>query len=143
MYKLDCRVGMRVRFGHSGGEQTLGTIVKLNPTKAKIQSDEPRRGFKAGTIWGVPYDIINSAEGADKTKEKLTYDPSNKIQNLIVEAIMLCQAGLEPDSMLDSKDRAILRRQLNGLNLAFGRELDITEIIDWTIAKSFKENKSA
>lgn len=140
------QVGMKVYFGRDDGEKTLGEIVKLNRVKAKVKTLETRgsgRGSGVGTIWGVPYTMITPADSQNTftPKEKLRYNPDNKIENLIIEAIMLCQAQLEPDNLVSDNDRVVLQRQLNGLNKAFGRELDITEIIDWSISRVCNDDR--
>lgn len=53
----DFKVGDKVIFGRSHGEQTEGTVVKVNPTKLKVRQDESRgsmRSHPVGSIWGVP-----------------------------------------------------------------------------------------
>ena len=56
------KVGQKVYFGRPSGEKTLGVVVKLNPSKAKIRTLEGR-GSKsvAGVEWGVPYSMITPA----------------------------------------------------------------------------------
>lgn len=57
----DAQVGMQVMFGRPNGEQTLGEIVKINPTKAKVKALASRgngRGSDVGTIWTVPYSLM-------------------------------------------------------------------------------------
>lgn len=51
------KIGNKVSFGRPNGEQTLGTIVKVNPSKLKIRQDEARGTLRVrpeGTIWTVP-----------------------------------------------------------------------------------------
>ena len=60
------RIGMQVYFGRSQGEKTLGKIIKLNPTKAKVETLEGRgngRGGMAGSVWSVPYSMMEPAGG--------------------------------------------------------------------------------
>lgn len=57
-------VGQKVIFGRGRGEQTLGEIVKLNPTKAKVKTLESRgngRGAVVGAVWTVPYSLMRDA----------------------------------------------------------------------------------
>jgi hypothetical protein len=57
----DVKVGMKVMFGRPNGEQTLGEIIKINPTKAKVKALASRgngRGSDVGTIWTVPYSLM-------------------------------------------------------------------------------------
>lgn len=62
MRKEDAHVGMRVVFGRTDGERTLGQIVKLNPARAKVEALVQREGREAGTIWNVPYALMRPAE---------------------------------------------------------------------------------
>lgn len=67
MKREDCRLKMRVRFGRPNGEQTLGEIVKINPTKAKVAILENRgtqRDSPAGAVWTVPYSLMRPADQA-------------------------------------------------------------------------------
>lgn len=58
------RVGQKVYFGRPNGEKTLGEIVKLNPSKAKVRTLESRGSRStAGVVWGVPYSLIKPADG--------------------------------------------------------------------------------
>jgi hypothetical protein len=68
---MDFKIGQRVSFGRGNGERTLGEIVKINPTKAKVKQLESRGRLAThpiGTIWTVPfsliYPVINGACGA-------------------------------------------------------------------------------
>jgi len=69
MLKQHCSVGMQVYFGRQKGEKTLGEIVKLNPRKAKVKQLESRGTLKShpvGTIWTVPYELIEPATHEDR-----------------------------------------------------------------------------
>jgi co-chaperonin GroES (HSP10) len=51
------KVGDKVTFGRLAGEQTLGTVIKVNSVKLKVRQDETRgalRTYPIGTIWTVP-----------------------------------------------------------------------------------------
>lgn len=53
----DYKVGDKVIFGRSHGEQTEGTVMKVNRTKLKVRQDESRgtmRSYPVGTVWTVP-----------------------------------------------------------------------------------------
>jgi len=55
------KVGQKVLFGRSNGEKTLGEIVKINPSRAKIKQLESRGSFKdhpLGMVWTVPPQFI-------------------------------------------------------------------------------------
>lgn len=62
------KVGQKVHFGRPNGEKTLGEIIKLNPSKARIRTLEDRGSRSvAGVVWTVPYSLIKPAEGAEAT----------------------------------------------------------------------------
>lgn len=64
MDKMNATVGMKVYFGRSHGEKTLGEIVKINPQKAKVRQLEDRgsiRDYPIGTVWTVPYTLMSPA----------------------------------------------------------------------------------
>lgn len=51
------KVNDKVMFGRPNGEQTEGTVIKVNPSKLKIRQDETRGSLRVrpeGTIWSVP-----------------------------------------------------------------------------------------
>lgn len=73
MRKEDCKVGMNVIFGRDNGEKTTGVVVKMNPTKAKIQTTCKRghgRGSEVGTIWGVPYSMMDAQNPSEQVEQK-------------------------------------------------------------------------
>lgn len=53
---------MLVVFGRPDGEQTLGKIVAVNRARAKVRALERREGREAGTIWNVPYELMEPAD---------------------------------------------------------------------------------
>jgi hypothetical protein len=66
MQKADARVGMKVVFGRPGdyAEKSLGKIIKVNPSKAKVELLEERgrgKGHDVGSIWLVPYALMEKA----------------------------------------------------------------------------------
>lgn len=67
MQREQCSVGMEVSFGTPGGQQTKGIVVKCNPKKAKIRTTEARNSNPAGSLWNVPYFMVNSGEIAAAT----------------------------------------------------------------------------
>jgi hypothetical protein len=59
---MDLKIGQKVLFGRSHGEQTLGEIVKINQTRAKVRQLESRGTYKAhavGTVWTVPFTLLS------------------------------------------------------------------------------------
>ncbi len=61
MNRLDAHVGMLVVFGRDN-ELTRGNIMKLNPTRARVESLEQRGEHPSGTLFNVPYSLMRSAE---------------------------------------------------------------------------------
>jgi hypothetical protein len=62
MEQTEAKVGMRVYFGRSHGEQTLGEIVKVNRAKLKIKQLESRgtmKSYPVGTVWTVPASLCS------------------------------------------------------------------------------------
>lgn len=121
MLRNEVRTGMVVVFGRDRGEQTLGKVIKCNPTKAKVQtlesrgSDWKRGGNDAGQIWGVPYSLMRQATqaeidslGEDVTKklpvsafripEPLKYNEFDP-KNGILELIAGCYNQLSPENL--------------------------------------------
>ena len=162
MQKSECNVGTRVYFGRENGQKTLGEIVKLNPTKAKVKILEARGldgRSQPGSHWGVPYSMLTPADEAVVVAGKpisvqsypkaLTYNPFNHIDNLILEAILSCYSGLSPENLTGDGEipiaqvrhrRNVLERQLRGLKSAYGGPVTEEEIYGWAGSKSAYEN---
>lgn len=81
MLKNKAQVGMKVVFGTPSGEKTLGEIVKLNFQKAKVkilESRGSRRVSTEGSIWSVPYSMMEPAVNEQKSDI-----PSTKNEGII------------------------------------------------------------
>lgn len=157
MLRETARIGMKVRFGRSNGEKTLGEIVKLNGTKAKVKTLEDRghseRHF-VGQEWGVPYTLMEpdgATPAASVPVDRLKYNPFNE-DNTILEAICSVYSSLSPENLTAdgelsrsavSQRYAELKRKLKGLQIAFGRNVDETEISDWYHSKQEYERSRA
>lgn len=139
----EARVGMKVIFGRGNGEQTLGEIVKINPTKAKVKTLESRgngRGSMVGAVWSVPYglmkpagghsmlDEVNSkpidpaiirevAKGLESDLPLPAYMPYGDAR--IMEAIIDCYTRLSPEYLTADGERPMneVVRLRNSLNL--------------------------
>ncbi len=152
MKRSDCQIGQYVRFGRAQGAKTLGQIIKMNPTKAKIKIVGTRgsgRGSTIGSVWNVPYGMLCLAPIAgaravpiDKYVEgKLKYSlfqPQSDIY--IIQAIASVFSELSPENLTQdgelrgttlSKKKAALNRKLKGLFEAIGRELTESEVYEW------------
>jgi hypothetical protein len=151
MLRENARIGMKVYFGRTNGEKTLGEIVKLNGAKAKVKTLEDRghseRHF-VGQEWGVPYSMMESADitniVAPVRREPLKYNPFDHTNNAILEALLGVYSGLSPENLTGDGElprtvvrqrHAELSRQLKGLKIAFGREVDESEVYDWHRSK--------
>lgn len=56
--------GQKIYFGRNHGEKTLGEVVKVNRTTAKVKQLESRgtmRSYAVGTIWTVPFSLCSAA----------------------------------------------------------------------------------
>ena len=63
-------VGQTVEFGRENGEWTRGIIVKMNSSKAKVQTTTPRghgRGSAVGNVWSVPYFMMRPVSNETQT----------------------------------------------------------------------------
>lgn len=153
--RQDFKRGQKVYFGRGRGEQTLGVIEKLNPTKAKVRTLESRgvsRERGPGVIWTVPYSLMRPADTDAKPgdvappvkREPLTYTPFAGVENLILEALLAVHSNLSPENLTAdgelsrsqvSRRYSELQRQLRGLTTALGREVDESEIYAWADSK--------
>ena len=154
MNREECRVGMNVIFGSGNGEKTRGVVVKVNPTKAKVRTTESR-GYKqhdAGTIWTVPYPLLQMVDDNGTVVEKeIKYNPFTHVDNLILEAVLCCYGELSPENlscdgeanyyqMINRKNT--INKKLKGLLIAYGTEISEKQIYDWHESKSqYERNK--
>jgi hypothetical protein len=153
MLREHCTVGMKVMFGRGNGEQTLGEIVKINPTKAKVKTLETRgggRGSHVGAIWSVPYSLVTPAGVAflDELNSRPPLDPAelplpyNEFSetNLIVEAVVQTYNSLSPEWLTCDGElhrtkviarKIELERRLRGLFMALGRPVSESVAYKW------------
>ena len=72
MYSIaDFQVGDKVLFGRGRGEQTRGTVVKVNRARLKVRQDESRgssRSYPVGSVWTVPPSLCRPLNGAAPSK---------------------------------------------------------------------------
>jgi hypothetical protein len=154
--RQDFRVGMKVYFGRSRGEQTLGEITRINPTKAKVKTLEARGRFKdhkVGMIWAVPYGMMCPAGDQStpstsvvvppppptKRVMNLVYSPFSE-DNLLLEALLGVYAGLSPENLTCDGEasqthvnlrRSELERRKRGIFLALGYEVGEGQLYEW------------
>lgn len=65
MKREQASAGLLIVFGKLGEEQTLGKVVRLSRARAKVKTLERREGREAGTIWNVPYELMEPADGKE------------------------------------------------------------------------------
>lgn len=158
MQRENCRKDMKVFFGRTRGEKTLGKVKKCNPTKAKIETLEHRgngRGCEPGSIWNVPYELIEPADESDvaeapSAKRLLAKcsadDPIPSFDLLpgtnyhILSAILCIYNDLSPENLCCDGEISVgearkkadrLRRKLQALFTAYGREVSETAAWAW------------
>jgi len=151
MGPADYKVGDQVLFGRGSGEQTLGEIVKKNPTKAKVKQLEQRGTQKShpiGTIWTVPYNLLKKADGSapsgpimDPADQMIKYDKFMDLYKIhILEAICDVYIRLSPENLSCDGEAPRhyvqarykeLNNALTGLFKAFGRPVSETAAFDW------------
>jgi hypothetical protein len=151
MLREHCTVGMKVVFGRGNGEKTLGEVVKVNPSKAKVKTLENRgngRGSMVGAVWTVPYSLMAPADGT-----ALPVVPQNDPADLplpkhlpygdarIMEAIVSTYNDLSPEWLTADGERPMsevarlaikLNERLRHLFLALGRPVSETVAFDWS-----------
>lgn len=153
----DCRVGMEVLFGRGNGEYTRGIVEKMNRVKAKVRTNENRGSTVAGTVWSVPYALMNPSSGGvpqnvqPTQPEPIKYNPfQDPVEIKILEAINIVYNRLSPENLscdgelpisVINKNRAKLNRQLRGLFQVLGREVDEMVAYNWSREKMESENK--
>ena len=152
MLRENARIGLKVRFGRKRGEKTLGEIIKLNDKSAKVKTLEDRgyseRHF-VGQVWGVPYSLMEPAEGQTATpaapvkREPIKYNPFDP-NNGLYELILGVYSGLSPENLTADGElprhavnarRAELNRKLRGFAIALGRDMSEDEAYEWYRSK--------
>lgn len=138
MLKINARIGIKVVFGRPGqlAEKSVGEIIKLNPTKAKVKLLEERgthRTYPVGTIFAVPYSLMEEQphDGSKNVQNKgntdiypglhfhAPYADSNsrwKVVSKKAKDCWLCEIDNEPFQLPDGQ---ILEGEWNGTQRAF------------------------
>lgn len=159
MSRSDFVVGQKVYFGRQRGEKTLGKIVKLNPTKAVVETLEVRGrdGTAAGKIWTVPYDMLSPASESTQDSppavlEALKYSPFDG-DNALLAALFEVYIDLSPENLSGDGEipisqvrqrLSVLRRKVKGLCIALGREVTEDQIAVWDIGRrKYEDEKKA
>lgn len=64
MKREEAEEGMKIVFrGRNAEGATIGEIIKLNPARAKVRVIESQLDMKIGSIWNVPYLLMEPAAG--------------------------------------------------------------------------------
>lgn len=126
------KIGDKVVFGMPNGQQTAGTVVKINPQRLKVRQDEPRgvsRIRKEGAVWSVSPSLCKLATPAGSRTE----------EDILTE---LCDAydGLSPEVLSDNGKRGRLemgkvakrlRQRIVDLQQELGREMSERDCWRW------------
>lgn len=131
-------VGTKVYFGRPNGEQTLGTIVKVNPTKYKVRQDEERGSLRIrseGTVWSVPFHMVTPV-GATTAAVVVPPSTVKRSESAILKDIQIVYNGLSPENLwMDgeatraqaNRRAAALRARLRLLETEIGRKVSEAE----------------
>lgn len=137
----DFSVGDPVVFGRANGEQTRGTVVKVNRKTLLVQQDEgrgTRRGYDVGTKWKVPPSLCRHADRTH-TSVSVPVKPTRP-EVEIMRDILRVYGGLSPENLscdgeLSStqirRRAANLRSRLRELEQEFGRKVSEEEAYAW------------
>jgi hypothetical protein len=133
----------KVVFGRSKGEQTHGTVVKVNKKSIKVRQDEARgtlRDYPVGTVWKVARSLVRPADQTHTTIPGGAEDdcaPTPKRSEAeIMKDILEVYAGLSPENLTCDgelpasqvrRNAAILNRSLRALEKELGRKVDESE----------------
>jgi len=127
----DFTVGEKVIFGRGNGEQTNGTVVKVNRVKLKVRQDESRgtmMSHRVGTVWTVPPSLCRKVNGTAVASKPL---PQRSEAAILADAdSILC--ALSPENLHCDGERSAasarrvashLRRQFRALEAELGRPI--------------------
>jgi len=152
MQRSECKIGMAVVFGRKDGDQTTGTVVKMNRVAAKVKVNKPRGNTSIGTVWGVPYDMMLEFVGDPiktdmpaNTESLIIYSPFSDVENNILKAILGVYSELSPENLscdgelpqhLIIGKSVKLKTRLRHLQLAYGMEVTESQIYTWYESKT-------
>ncbi len=139
------KVGDRVLFGRSHGEQTLGEVESIGRTgKLKVKQLEQRgtmRTRPVGTIWTVPPTLCRKV-GADTQARDAPPEPARpaRPEAEIMRDVVGCYGGLSPENLTcDGEIRgsavarraATIRGRLRACFRELGRHVSEDEAFRW------------
>lgn len=129
------KVGDKVIFGRTHGEQTHGTVVKVNRTTVLVAQDEERGVFRTrsvGTKWKVPFSLCRLAGAAAVSAPAVVAPKPRRSEDAIMRDILGVYASLSPENLTCDGElprfavaaRATrLRAQLRELETELGRRV--------------------
>ena len=137
----DLRVKQQVYFGRPNGQKTLGEVVKLNPTKARVKTLEVRGGRTShGEVWNVPYSLLYlNADGEVPSVKALKYSPFDE-NNKLYEALADVYGWLSPENLTGDGEAprsyvvqrsAELHRKIKGITMAIGHAVSEDDLYAW------------
>ena len=104
---MEWKIGMKVMFGRTNGQKTLGEIVKVNSKNLKVKQLEQRgvqKNHRVGSVWNVPKslctpvnDMMVGEKGVGKT---FTPTPVSKRSDAeIIQELQGIECGLSPENL--------------------------------------------
>jgi len=103
MYTIkDFKVGQSVMFGRGRGEQTRGTVVKVNRTRLKVRQDEARgsqRSYAIGSVWTVPPSLCRPLGAAPAAPAPRKPKPAPRGSDAATFARVAKREGFDADLM--------------------------------------------
>lgn len=142
-------VGMKVWFGRSHGEQTLGTVQKVNRQTVAVRQDEARgtmRTYPVGTIWKVPHNLCRVADQNTVQTAAPAAPKAARPEAQIMREIQNCYCSLSPENLYCDGERSrtaamrvarSLNAQLKSLFKELGREVSEDESYRHTLPRFF------
>lgn len=140
------KVGDKVIFGRTHGEQTNGTVVKVNPTTVIVAQDEVRGTFRTrdvGTKWKVPFNLVRLAEGPAANTNEVAAPKAKRAESEIMRDIIKVYASLLPENLTcdgELRGAAVARRasalraRLRDLQAEMGRKVSEDECWEWRMS---------
>ena len=111
-------------FGRPNGEKTLGEVVKVNRTRAKIRQLEARgsKRVRAEGTWNVPFSLLEAAP-ADGAEPKAPRSAS-----VVLADLRQIECSLSPENLFCDGERPVaearsIERRLNWERATLVREL--------------------
>lgn len=130
METSEFKVGDKVLFGRPNGEQTQGTVVKVNRKKLKVRQDEDRgtkRGYNVGTVWTVPPSLCRPV-GTSVARKVAPKPAPKRPEKAIMGDILDVYGELSPENLCCDGELSLTAvrrksRSLNGRLARLQREL--------------------